>query len=248
MLDLVEVVDDVLLGTDQAVGRQLQFAAQLQHDAGQLFVGGLPEELALLVEDEMLGLVDEPLYVEAFLVEVFQFGNLDAVGRLVLEGPFDVVLQPDDVPQRGAGNLLEGDLDVAHVALLAGGDLFLQVIVHEFLQVADVLFDGGGTDLFVGFEQQFEEIEEAGVHLYPVAVLADHFFLDEQPQPVLVVFQQRQCLRIADAFCLPLLEQLGQQAARSVDRLDDFVNGSENVHNTRLGKTGAKVRFLFLKS
>ena len=71
-LYLVEVVDDVLLRPYQAVSRKLQFASQFEQDAFQLLVRGLLKEFPFIVQDQVLGRVDEPLYVDPLLVEVFQ--------------------------------------------------------------------------------------------------------------------------------------------------------------------------------
>lgn len=69
-LNLVQVVDDVLLGTDEAVGRELEFATQFQQDAVQFLVGSLLEKPPFLVQDEVFGGINQLLDVNPLLVQV----------------------------------------------------------------------------------------------------------------------------------------------------------------------------------
>ena len=230
-LNLVQVVDDVLLGTDEAVGRELEFATQFQQDAVQFLVGSLLEKPPFLVQDEVFGGINQLLDVNPLLVQVLQLGNLYLVSRFVLERIVDAALQVHDVADGGTCNLLEGNLDVAHIALLARGNLLLLVVVHQFVQEGNVLVDDGRVDFLVRFEEQFEKVEEAGIQFHEVAVLADDFFLYEQFQPVFIVLEQCQCVGIAETQHLSFLEHFREQSPGRRNGIDNFVNRSEYIHS-----------------
>ena len=128
-------------------------------------------------------------------------------------------------------NLLEGNLDVAHITLLARSNLLLLVVVHQFVQEGNVLVDDGRVDFLVRFEEQFEKVEEAGIQFHEVAVLADDFFLYEQFQPVFIVLEQCQCVGIAETQRLSFLEHFREQSPGRRNGIDNFVNRSEYIHS-----------------
>ena len=158
VLNLVQVVDDVLLGTDKAVAGKPQGLAHLQQDGSQLLVGSLTEKLPFFLQYQFLGLVNQVLDVDPAFVQILQLGNLDLVSRLVFEGIVYVLLQVHHVPDGDVTDFPERNLDVPQVAVLARHDFFLQVIVHQLVQVVDVLVDGRRIDFLVRLEQVLEEI------------------------------------------------------------------------------------------
>ncbi len=114
-----------------------------------------------------------------FFVQILQFGYFYLVRRFVFESIINIVLKIDNVPYRYTCQFLKGNLDIAYITFLARLDLFLQVVVHQFVQILYVFLYGSSVDFLVCFQQQFEEIKESGIQFHKVSVLVYDFLFDE---------------------------------------------------------------------
>ena len=131
------------------------------------------------MQNQMFGRVYQPLDVDSFLVQILQFGYFYLVCGLVFESIINIVLKVDNVPYRYTCQFLKGNLDIAYITFLARLDLFLQVVVHQFVQILYVFLYGSSVDFLVCFQQQFEEIKESGIQFHKVSVLVYDFLFDE---------------------------------------------------------------------
>lgn len=145
----------------------------------RLLISGLAEEISFFVQNQMFGRVYQPLDVDSLFVQILQFGYFYLVRRFVFESIINIVLKIDNVPYRYTCQFLKGNLDIAYITFLARLDLFLQVVVHQFVQVLYVFLYGSSVDFLVCFQQQFEEIKESGIQFHKVSVLVYDFLFDE---------------------------------------------------------------------
>ena len=117
--NLVQVIDDILLGTNQTVSRKLKFPAQFQQNTAQFLVGSLLEEQSFLMQDQIFRRVNQLLDIDSFLVEIFQLGNFYLIRRFMLESMVDAGLQVHDVSDGRTRYFLKRNLDVPYIAGLS---------------------------------------------------------------------------------------------------------------------------------
>ena len=56
------------------------------------------------------------------------------------------------------------------------------------MQVLDVFVNRCGINFFISFEQRFKEIEKTHVQLQEIAILMDHFFLNQYFETIFIIF------------------------------------------------------------